>query len=362
MRRYALAALLGAVVIAWAQSAPPVAQAQNAAPPPVAPAHNPHPAPVAPARKPGDHWEHLNRFNYAIESALDRHLIIPITHLYEAITPGPIGRGIHNVLVNLSEPSVFINDVLQLRLKKAGVTAGRFVTNSTIGVLGLVDVATKLGLPHHNNEFGVTLGRYGVHPGPYIYLPLGGPSTVRDLVGTGIDLLIDPFHWITFVSQAEINGTRLVVGGLDTREYVEAQLNSLLSDATDPYATLRSVYLQNKQSEIDGTGAPADLPSFDEPAPAAAAPSAANLFPDAGSEIPVDAQQKAVEDAAALQLMSRPYGVAGADLDRAAALGRTLGGVRDLEKSLAAQDAPQSSQTPDAAPADGADLTLASSN
>jgi phospholipid-binding lipoprotein MlaA len=362
MRRYALAALLGAVVIAGA----PVAQAQSAAPPaPVAAAQTPRPAPVAATRTPGDPWEHLNRFNYAIESALDRHLIVPITHLYAAITPGPIGRGIHNALVNLSEPSVFINDVLQLRLKKAGVTVERFVTNSTIGVLGLVDVATKLGLPHHNNEFGVTLGRYGVHPGPYIYLPLGGPSTLRDLVGTGVDLLIDPFHWITFVSQAEINGTRLVVGGLDTREAVEAQLDALLSDATDPYATLRSVYLQNKQSEIDDTGAPADLPSFDDPAAAPPPPSAANLFPDAGPEIPVDAQQKAVEDAAALKLMTQPYGVASADLDRAAALGRTLGGVRDLEKSLAAEEAPQAvapSQATDLAGPDHADLTLASDN
>ena len=330
MRRYGLAALVGAMMIgaapiAWAQSAPP-------------PAQPPSPPPAAATHTPGDPWERLNRFNYAIEGALDRHLIIPITHIYAAITPGPIGRGIHNVLVNLSEPTVFFNDVLQGRIKQAEVTAGRFVTNSTIGVAGLIDVAGKWGMPHHNNEFGVTLGHWGVHPGPYMYLPIGGPTTLRDLVGAGADLLMDPFHWARFASQGEINGVRLVVGGLDLREAVEGQLNSLLSDATDPYATLRSA-----------------------PTPAPTGPTAANLFPDASSEIQPDAQQKAVDDAAALKLMSQPYGLASADLDRAAQLGQTLGGVRALEKSLAnGTVAPAGpSQDPETAPADSVDLTLA---
>ncbi|HEY3887532.1 MAG TPA: VacJ family lipoprotein [Caulobacteraceae bacterium] len=366
MRRYGLAALVGAMVvgaapIAWAQSAPP-AGAPAAQPPAQAPA----PPPAAAAHTPGDPWERLNRFNYAIESALDRHLIIPITHIYAAITPGPIGRGIHNVLVNLSEPTVFFNDVLQGRIKQAGVTAGRFMTNSTIGVAGLIDVANKWGLPHHNNEFGVTLGHYGVHPGPYMYLPLGGPTTLRDLVGSGVDLLMDPFHWARFASQGEASGVRLVVGGIDTREAVEAQLNTLLSEATDPYATLRSVYLQNKQSEIDGGTAPLDLPSFDAPLPTPAppGPTAANLFPDASSEIQPDAQQKAVDDAAALKLMSQPYGLASADLDRAAQLGQTLGGVRVLEKSLAARAGPAAaaSQDTELAGPDAPAVTLASDN
>ncbi|HEY5007804.1 MAG TPA: VacJ family lipoprotein [Caulobacteraceae bacterium] len=360
MRRNGLAALVGAMAV----GASPIAHAQSA-PPPAPTAAQPAPPPAAPAHAPGDPWERLNRLNYAIESALDRHLIIPITHFYKAITPGPIGRGIHNALVNLSEPTVFINDVLQGRIKQAEVTAGRFVTNSTIGVAGLIDVANKWGMPHHNNEFGVTLGHWGVHSGPYMYLPLGGPTTLRDLVGVGADLLMDPFHWASFASQGEVNGVRLVVGGLDTREAVEAQLNSLLSDATDPYATLRSVYLQNKQSEIDGDTAPLDLPSFDAPVtPAPPGPTAANLFLDASSPSQPDAQQKAVEDAAALKLMSQPYGLASADLDRAAQLGQTLGGLRAIEKGLAQgtiTPAAPSEDTQVAAP-DAPDTTLASAN
>jgi phospholipid-binding lipoprotein MlaA len=355
MRRNALVALVGAVVVCGAS----VADAQSAPPPP---------APVASANHtPGDPWEHLNRINYAIEGGLDKHVIGPIARLYAAITPGPIGRGIHNVLVNLSEPTVFFNDVLQLRFKRAGVTAGRFVTNTTIGVLGLVDVANKLGLPHHDNEFGVTLGHYGFYAGPYMFLPLGGPTTVRDLVGAGVDLLMDPFHWLRFASQTEINGTRLVTGGLDTRNATEGELNSLLADATDPYATLRSVYLQNKQSEIDGEGAPLALPSIDDtPAVTSAppGPTAANMFPDASSELQPDAAQKAADDAAALKLIVQPEGLASADMDRAAELGRTLGGVRGVEKSLAVQIKPQTdpSQGADAPAADRLDQTLASAN
>src|ERR1700722_1910821 len=302
MRRYALAALVGAVVvgaapIAQAQSEPPPAQAQSAPPP----------APDDITHTPVDPWEHLNRINYAIENVLDRHLIRPIARLYAVLTPGPIGKGVHNLLVNLSEPTVFFNDVLQLRFKRAGVTAGRFVTNSTIGLLGLIDVANKLGLPHHNNEFGVTLGRYGFYSGPYMFLPVGGPTTLRDLIGSGVDLLMDPFHWARFTSQAEVSGVRLVVGGLDLRNETGPQLDALLSDATDPYATLRSVYLQNKQAEIEGESAPLALPSFDTPSPTPAppGPTAANLFIDPSSSIQPDDLQKAVEDAAALKLMNQ---------------------------------------------------------
>jgi phospholipid-binding lipoprotein MlaA len=342
MRRNTLVALVGAVFVCGASAA----DAQSAPP-------TPPPAAAAP-RTPGDPWEHLNRINYAIEGALDKHLIGPIAKLYAAITPGPIGRGIHNVLVNLSEPSVFFNDMLQLRFKQAGMTAGRFVANSSIGVLGLVDVAAKAGLPHHDNEFGVTLGRYGVHPGPYMFLPVGGPTTVRDLVGTGVDLLMDPFHWLRFASQAEINGTRLVTGGLDVRNATEGQLNTLLADATDPYATLRSVYLQNKQSQVDGEGAPLDLPAVDDvpvATPAPPGPTAANMFPNASSEAQPDAVQRAADDAAALKLIVQPEGLASADIDRAAELGRTLGGLRGVEKSLAVQVGPQR-QDAEAAPAD----------
>lgn len=213
---------------------------------------------------PGDPWERLNRKNYAIQGVLDRRVIRPLSWIYRKLTPGPLRRGIHNVIVNLSEPVVIVNDVLQLRFKQAGVSATRLVTNSTIGLLGLLDAAGHAGLPHHDNGFGVTMGRYGVSSGPYLYVPMVGPSTVRDLTGEIVDFVSNPMHWATYAYRARIDTGQLAVGGLDTRVLTEDQLNALLSGAVDPYATLRSVYLQDKKAQIDGEGVPQDLPSFDE--------------------------------------------------------------------------------------------------
>ena len=219
------------------------------------------------ASAPVDPWERQNRRNYAIEGVLDRRVIGPASRLYHKLTPGPIGPGIHNVLINLSEPVVIINDVLQLRFKKAGVSATRLITNSTVGLLGLFDLAGRAGLIHHDNEFGVTLGRYGVISGPYLYVPLVGPSTTRDLAGRGVDFVLNPLHWLTYSDRTEIATATITVGGLDTRVTTEGQLNALLSGAIDPYATLRSVYLQNRKSEVSGDEVPRDLPSFDENPP-----------------------------------------------------------------------------------------------
>jgi len=236
---------------------------------------------VMASHDPGDPWEPANRKGYAVQDFLDRHFIHPLSKVYKWLTPGPIGRGIHNVLVNLSEPEALFNDVMQLRFKRAGVPAARLVVNSTMGIGGLFDVAAHLGLVHHDNEFGVTLGRYGLRPGPYVYIPLLGPGTVRDTVGGGVDYLTNPARWLTYPNQSKILRAKFAANGLDARVQAEPALNALLSNAVDPYASLRSAYLQNKQSEIDGEGVPADLPSFDEPAPGEMPP--ATGAPDSGS-------------------------------------------------------------------------------
>jgi phospholipid-binding lipoprotein MlaA len=258
----ALAALLATMVIGGA----PSARAASADP--------------VVAHTPGDPWERVNRTGYAIQGGLDRHVIRPLSKLYRKLTPGPIGRGIHNVLVNLSEPAALINDVLQLRIKRAGVPAARLLINSTLGVFGLLDAAAGLGLVHHDNEFGVTLGRYGVAPGPYLYVPLVGPSTARDLVGAGVDFVTNPSHWMEYPHQAQLLEARFALNGLDTEVATEAQLNALLSGAVDPYATLRSAFLQSKQAEIEGNGVPLALPTFDEPAPTPAPPPSGGISPE----------------------------------------------------------------------------------
>ena len=129
-----------------------------------------------------DPAEKLNRKGYAIHQVLDRFLLRPAAMTYFAITLKPLRLGIENVLTNLGEPVVAVNDVLQGRFRKAGATTVRFVTNSTIGVAGIFDVAKHAGIPRHDNGFALTLGRAGVKPGPYLFIPLMGPSTVRDAV------------------------------------------------------------------------------------------------------------------------------------------------------------------------------------
>ncbi len=219
---------------------------------------------AAPAPDPTDPWQPFNRKNYAIQEGLERAAIRPTVRAYRTLTPGPIGVAIHNVLVNLSEPAVLVNDVLQFRIKRAAVPVVRMVLNTTLGLLGLIDVAARIGMPHHDNEFGITLGRYGVKSGPYLYLPLLGPSSPRDLFGTIVDFATNPLHSVKYPYRTEVITSQFIVGGLDLQISTEGQLNALMSGAVDPYATLRSAYIQNKQGEIVGTGVPLNLPTFED--------------------------------------------------------------------------------------------------
>jgi phospholipid-binding lipoprotein MlaA len=236
----------------------------------------PRNSPPSPGASPDDPWEKLNRAGFALEGKLDHWIIGPLAHLYKFLTPGPIGRGIHNLVTNLTEPVVTVNGVLQLRPKRAAASGARFVINSTIGVLGLIDVAAKEGMPHRPNSFGDTLGRYGVPGGPYIFYPVGGPSTIRDTVGEVVDIVMDPLHLLNYRYRTEISVSVAVSRGLDQRVQNEQDFKTLLSDAADPYATLRSTYLQSRESEIRGEDVtPADLPDLDQPTtPSSPAPSA----------------------------------------------------------------------------------------
>jgi iron complex outermembrane receptor protein len=231
-------------------------------------------AQAARAGAPGDPAEKLNRTGYRVYEVLDKAIIRSLALGYQRITPELLRLGIEHVLTNLHEPVVAANDLLQRRPKRSVETVARFAVNSTVGLLGLFDVATKIGLQHHDNGFALTLGRAGMHPGPYLFLPLGGPSTVRDAIGNGVDGLMDPFHWLVGSRLTTLFVTRSVVSGLDQRASADTGLQALLADATDPYATLRSVYLQNQQAKIEDRPADAApvLPSFDDEAPAPQSP------------------------------------------------------------------------------------------
>lgn len=234
------------------------------------------PTTAAPSIGPNpDPFERFNRKSYAFSNKVDRIAIRPGAIFYKRATPRPVRNGLHNMLQNMDEPVVFVNDVLQLRFKSAADTLYRLVGNSTIGLGGIFDVAAHAGVPHHDNGFGLTMGRYGVPAGPYFYLPVLGPTTLRDGVGSGVDGFTDPLNYARFDGQIALQIGRPVVGGLDLRASVDKELKQLQTTATDPYATIRSVYLQNKQAQIGGgdTNLQA-LPDFpgDPGVPAAGAP------------------------------------------------------------------------------------------
>lgn len=220
------------------------------------------------AHAPGDPFEKFNRKGFAIQETLDRYVIGPLGFIFKKLTPGPIGKAIHHVMVNLSEPTVVINDLLQLRPARAGGAAIRFVVNSTAGIGGMIDVTGATGLPHHPSSFGDTLGHYGVRPGPYLFLPMIGPTDFRDLLGNGVDAAANPLHIVRYPHREAVAISLAVVGGLDQWANSMSDLRALLTDAADPYATLRSAFLQHRQAEITGEAAlPASLPDLDSPAP-----------------------------------------------------------------------------------------------
>jgi phospholipid-binding lipoprotein MlaA len=230
--------------------------------------HPPHPPARGPT--PGDPYEAMNRKNFDQQQKLTESVFRPLVRLYQSATPGIIGKAIHNVLTNISEPAVIANDLLQARMKNALKDTVRLTANTTAGFLGLMDVATPAGLPHRENDFGVTLGRWGVKSGPYLFLPFSGPTTVRDTVGKGIDIALDPLTYMNYSDKLAVAIGTQVVRGLDTLQSSQAELDTLLKDAADPYATLRSVYLQNREALVRGGDATAVLPPIDEDEPAPA--------------------------------------------------------------------------------------------
>jgi phospholipid-binding lipoprotein MlaA len=244
------AAFVGGAAVAQ-PSAPPASRQTVAVPSSAAPGPNPDP------------WEHFNREVFGLFQAVDRNVLRPAALGYQKVVPNPVRIGLHNVLVDVGEPVVFVNDVLQLHGNEAAVTLGRFVMNSTVGVAGLIDVATPSGMPHHDNGFGNTLGRYGSPPGPYVFLI--GPSDVRDLIGSGVDILTDPLTWIDYTGRTAVSIGRGAISTLDARANSDQELQQVYSMATDPYASLRSLYLQNRQAQITGGHVDVNaLPSFDD--------------------------------------------------------------------------------------------------
>lgn len=210
----------------------------------------------------------FNRASYGFSMGLDRWVTGPIAHAYMAVAPDPVRDRVSAVVNNLGEPRTLLNDIAQGRPKRAGVTASRFVINSMAGMLGAFDVATDLGLPYHRGDFGQTLGRCGVKPGTFLYIPVLGSLTVRDGAGRVVDVVTDPVTLVGGSFHTTFGATRLGVTLVNKRAGLDPQVQAL-EDATDPYATARSAYLQGRAALVrEATGEVQALPDFDGAPPA----------------------------------------------------------------------------------------------
>ena len=198
-----------------------------------------------------DPLEVPNRFIFAFNQTLDVAIIRPIAVLYRDLVPEYMRQRVHLFLRNLGEPVTLANDLLQGEWERAGTTWDRFLLNTIGGGLGFWDVATDLGHPYHDEDFGQTLAVHGVGEGPYLMLPLFGPSNVRDASGKVVDHFLDPFTYITEeTDKEEWRLYRLALDGLDFRTRNLETLDEIERDALDFYARLRSLYRQRREAEI----------------------------------------------------------------------------------------------------------------
>ena len=215
-----------------------------------------------------DPFESMNRKVYGFNESVDRAVLEPAAKGYRAVTNEPIRKGVGNVLANLNEPVTFVNEVLQGDLNGATETIGRFSINTTVGLVGLLDLANDFGLERKKEDFGQTLAVWGVDDGPYLVAPLIGPTNPRDLVGTATDLVFSPFTWTKYDGDDIVRASRITAGAISGRESVIEAVDGLRSQQADPYTALRRVYDQNRQSQIrngaEDPNAYENLPSYDD--------------------------------------------------------------------------------------------------
>jgi phospholipid-binding lipoprotein MlaA len=216
-----------------------------------------NPAARAAFEETNDPFEPLNRKIFAVNQFIDTVLLKPAAEVYVTVFP-QIGRDVlRRMLDNLKEPVIAINDTLQFQPKRTGITVGRFVVNSTVGIGGVLDVASKWGLKKQTGDFGQTLYVWGVKSSPYLVLPVLGPSNPRDAIGMGIDAYIDPFAYFATVEDAdELEIARFVLDGVDQRARALKELDQLQKNSLDFYAELRSLMQQRRAAELRRGSAP----------------------------------------------------------------------------------------------------------
>jgi phospholipid-binding lipoprotein MlaA len=209
-----------------------------------------------------DPAEPTNRAVFGINRGLDAALLKPVATAYRDATPKFFQNRINDALDNLRSPVIFLNDVLQGELERAVTTLVRFIINSTLGLLGLNDIATDLGIEGHDEDFGQTLAVWGVPEGPYVMLPLFGPSNPRDAIGIVVDFLLDPFNiWAGNTNRDFAIFARSGTRAVDLRAIHMEALDELEKSSLDFYASIRSLYRQRRANEINNGEPLANMPA-----------------------------------------------------------------------------------------------------
>jgi phospholipid-binding lipoprotein MlaA len=238
------------------------------------------PAPSEDPYAVNDPLEPVNRGIFSFNTTVDRYVIKPVAQGYRDALPQPVRDSIHNFFTNLRSPVIMFNDAIQGQGKLAGDTFGRMWLNTFLGVGGLFDVASRAGIPFHDADFGQTFGVWGIGPGPYLVLPILGPSNPRDTVGLAAGWYADPANAIASAKDVSwVAYPRAAVEGIDLRSRNIDILDRIESTSLDYYATLRSLYNQRRAAEIRHEAPPAAAPGLtgqlpDDDAVAATAPAA----------------------------------------------------------------------------------------
>src|SRR4051812_2021408 len=210
-----------------------------------------------------DPLENVNRFFFDLNQRLDRNAAAPAATAYKETVPQTVRGGLHNVLDNLGGPGTVANSLLQAKFESAATAAGRFVVNSTVGILGVFDVASDWGMPGRNRDFGQTLGTYGVPPGPYLVLPFRGSTDVRDFIGNYLDGYASPLHYVRYDGNNYVGLVKSTLGSMDNRSNNIVTFRDIQRTSVDYYATMRTLYMERRARLIeDSPVRMAELPDF----------------------------------------------------------------------------------------------------
>jgi len=206
-----------------------------------------------------DPYEADNREVHEVNRAIDNAFVRPVSNTYGSVVPSPVRTGISNFVSNLSLPGVVVNDLLQLRIEDALNNSGRFLFNSTIGIGGILDPSTAIGIYERKSDFGETMARWGLREGAYMELPLLGPSTERDAIGKVVDFALNPTRVLLPSDLRTANTVATIAAGANSRYRFSDTIDSILYDSADSYAQARLYYLQNRRFQLgQGTTEDAD--------------------------------------------------------------------------------------------------------